>query len=79
MFENRPGPGNGSILALELRIYSFLEKEKMVWQQVIDMDSGLEYLMVQVRPGIEEQILGKLMGQGLPEYSVYYVYKAYEV
>ncbi|WP_153307469.1 hypothetical protein [Desulfospira joergensenii] len=77
VFENETARPHGSALAP--RIYEFLEQEKIGWQQVIDMDLSREYLVVKVRPGREDRILGKIMGCGIPEKTIYTVYKAEEV
>lgn len=61
------------------RIYAFLKKQELAWQQVIDMDLAIEYLVIRVPPGDEDRALGRMMGYGFPEHMVYYIFKAEEV
>ena len=77
IFENEVDRSGAS--CLPRGFYEFLEKEQISWQQVIDMDLSREYLVVKVRPGKEDRVLGKIMGYGIPEKTIYYVYKAEEV
>lgn len=77
VFENeaaRPGES-----ALSPGILEFLDREQIIWQQVVDMDLSREYLVVKVCPGREDRMLGKIMGCGIPEQTIYYVYKAEEI
>ncbi|MCG8637409.1 MAG: hypothetical protein MI863_26500 [Desulfobacterales bacterium] len=61
------------------RIYAYLKKKKMGWQQVIDMDLAMEYLVIQVPAGKEDAVLGKILGFGFSEHIVFYIFKAEEV
>ena len=58
--------------------YAYLSKENYVWQQVIDMDTSTEYLVIRIRPGDEDQILARVMGCGFAENTICYIYKAEE-
>jgi hypothetical protein len=35
-----------------------------------------QYLVIQVAPGNEDEVLGKVIGYGLAEDTVYYIFKA---
>ncbi len=61
------------------RIYRFLKDKNLAWQQVVDMDLAMEYLVIQVRPGKEDKVLGGILGFGFPENIVFYIFKAEEV
>ncbi len=60
-------------------VYAFLEQEGLSWQHVVDMDLSVEYLVIRVSPGREDQILGKVLGSGFSENIVFYIFKAEEV
>jgi hypothetical protein len=60
-------------------VYGFLKNQGMSWQQVEDFDLSMAYLIVRVLPGHEEKVLGRLLGCGLPENIVFYIFKAKEV
>ena len=79
IFENDLKKTGTSIFDPDHIAYTCLEKEKYLWQQVIDRDLSREYLMIRIETGHEEQILGKVMGYGFPDGIVYYLYKADEV
>jgi hypothetical protein len=79
VFENDLKQQGGSIFDLTHIAYTYLEREKFVWQQIIDMDKSLEYLVIRMMPGNEEKVLGRIMGYGFPENTIYYIYKAKEV
>jgi hypothetical protein len=79
VFENDLKQQGGSIFDLTHITYAYLEREKFVWQQIIDMDNSLEYLVIRMMPGNEEKVLGRIMGYGFPENTIYYIYKAKEV
>ena len=59
--------------------YGFLENRGLSWQQVLDPDLSTEYLVIQVPPGNEEKLLGRILGYGFPEDIVFYIFKAEEV
>ncbi|WDP90486.1 MAG: hypothetical protein HUN04_12605 [Desulfobacter sp.] len=61
------------------RVYAFLKKKGLSWQQVVDMDLSMEYLVIRVPPGEEDRTLGRILGYGFPEHMVYYIFKAEEV
>lgn len=79
IFENDLKQKGGSIFDPAHIAYTYLSKEKFVWQQVIDMDLSREYLVIRMVPGNEDKVLGKIMGYGFPENTIYYIYKAKEV
>jgi hypothetical protein len=79
VFENDLKQQGGSIFDPAHIAYTYLEREKFVWQQVIDMDKSREYLVIRMMPGNEEKVLGRIMGYGFPENTIYYIYKAKEV
>jgi hypothetical protein len=56
--------------------FKYLQKENYPWQQVIDRDMLKQYLVIQVAPGNEDEVLGKVIGYGLAEDTVYYIFKA---
>ena len=53
-----------------------MQKENYSWQQVIDRDMLKQYLVIQVAPGNEDEVLGKVIGYGFAEDTVYYIFKA---
>lgn len=79
IFENDLKQQGGSIFDPTHIAYAYLEREKIVWQQIIDMDKSREYLVIRLVPGKEEKVLGRIMGYGFPENTIYYIYKAKEV
>lgn len=79
IFENDLKQQGGSIFDPAHIAYTYLEREKFVWQQIIDMDKSREYLVIRMIPGNEEKVLGRIMGYGFPENTIYYIYKAKEV
>ncbi len=78
IFENDIKKQGESIFDPDHMAYTFLKGEKHTWQQVIDMDLSKEYLVIQIEPGNEDEVLGRLMGYGFPRDTVYYLYKAEE-
>lgn len=56
--------------------YGFFESQGLSWQQVIDLDLSMEYLVVRVTPGDEDKVLGRVLGYGFPENIVFYIFKA---
>jgi hypothetical protein len=79
IFENDLKQQGGSIFDSDHIAYAYLAREKIVWQQIIDMDKSREYLVIRTAPGKEDQVLGRIMGYGFPENTIYYIYKAKEV
>ena len=79
IFENDLKQQGGSIFDSDHIAYAYLAREKIVWQQIIDMDKSREYLVIRMAPGKEDQVLGRIMGYGFPENTIYYIYKAKEV
>jgi hypothetical protein len=79
IFENDLKQEGGSIFDPTHIAYAYLAREKIVWQQIIDMDKSHEYLVICINPGKEDQVLGRIMGYGFPENTIYYIYKAKEV
>ncbi len=61
------------------RVYGFLKEKDLPWQQVVDMDLAMEYLVIQVLPGKEDKVLGGILGFGFSENIVFYIFKAEEV
>ncbi len=78
VFENDLIKASKSIFSDDIPIGSYLEKEGYSWQKVLDTNLSREYLVIQFKPGNEDEILGKVMGYGLPEDTVYYLFKAKE-
>lgn len=68
-----------SIFDLSHGVYGYLEDQGFSWQQVVDMDLAMEYLVIRARPGNEEKVLGRILGYGFPENIVFYIFKAEEV
>ncbi len=56
--------------------FKYLQKENYPWQQVVDRDMLKQYLVIQVAPGHEDEVLGKVIGYGVAEDTVYYIFKA---
>lgn len=79
IFENDLKQQGGSIFDSDHIAYVYLAREKIVWQQIIDMDESREYLVIRIVPGNEDQVLGRIIGYGFPENTIYYIYKAKEV
>ena len=79
VFENDLKQQGGSIFDPAHIAYTYLAREKFVWQQIIDMELSREYLVIRLVPGNEEKVLGRIMGYGFPENTIYYIYKAKEV
>ncbi len=65
-----------SIFSESLRAYQYLKKENHALRKVYDSKSSKEYLVIQIEPGNEDEILGKVMGYGFGNDTVYYLYKA---
>ena len=61
------------------RVYGFLKEKALPWQQVVDMDLAMEYLVIQVLPGKEDKVLGRILGFGFSKNIVFYIFKAEEV
>lgn len=76
VFENDLTKAEQSIFSDDMPVCSYLEKEGYSWQKVLDTNLSREYLVIQFKPGNEDEILGKVMGYGLPEDTVYYLFKA---
>lgn len=79
IFEHHVRFRNDSIFDPANPVYGFLENQGLVWRQVEDPDLSMEYLVVRVPQGSEDKILGKVLGFGLPETIVFYIFKAEEV
>lgn len=60
-------------------VYDYFTDQALTWQQVVDLDLAMEYLVVQVPAGKEDRVLGKLLGYGFSENIVFYIFKANEV
>jgi hypothetical protein len=65
-----------SIFSESLKAYQYLKKENHSVRKVYDSKSSKEYLVIQIDPGNEDEILGKVMGYGFGKDTVYYLYKA---
>ncbi len=65
-----------SIFSDSLKAYQYLNKENYAVRKVYDSKSSKEYLVIQIEPGNEDEILGKVMGYGFGKDTVYYLYKA---
>jgi len=79
VFENALNAREGSIFDPAHMAYAYLEKEKFVWQQVIDMEVSREYLVIRIPIGQEDKLLAKAMGWGFSENTICYIFKAKEV
>jgi hypothetical protein len=75
IFENDLSQAD-SIFSESLRAYQYLKKENYAVRKVYDSKSFKEYLVIQIEPGNENEILGKVMGYGFGKDTVYYLYKA---
>ncbi|MBF0467947.1 MAG: hypothetical protein HQK61_03545 [Desulfamplus sp.] len=78
IFENDLNKQAASIFSESLIAYQYLKKENCSWKKVYDSGCSKEYLVIQIDPGYEDQTLGKVMGYGFPNDTVYYLYKAEE-
>ena len=78
IFENDLKKEKKSIFSDDIMVYTYLQKEKYPNRKIIDTELSREYLVIQVDPGNEDEILGRLMGYGFPRDMVYYLYKAKE-
>lgn len=76
IFENDIKQSGESILDDTLEINRYLADRHPDWQKVYDKQMNREYLIIQIEPGNEDDILGRLMTYQLPKKMVYYVYKA---
>jgi len=76
IFENDLKKENHSIFSECLVAYHYLKKGNYTWQKVYDSKYCKEYLVIQIDPGTEDRTLGKVMGYGFPQDTVYYLYKA---
>jgi len=76
IFENDLNIQAESIFSESLRAYQYLKKENYAVRKVYDSKSSKEYLVIQIEPGNEDEILGKVMGYGFGNDTVYYLYKA---
>lgn len=78
IFENDLSKQSNSIFSESLIAYHYLKKGNFSWKKVYDSDALKEYLVIQTDPGDEDKTLGQVMGYGLPDNTVYYLYKAEE-
>ncbi len=78
IFENNLNNQGPSIFDPLHRVYGYLKKDHIIWQQVLDKNLSREYLVIKLQPGKEDQALGRAMGYGFPEDIIYYLYKAEE-
>ncbi|MBU1340896.1 MAG: hypothetical protein KKE44_05430 [Proteobacteria bacterium] len=74
IFENNLNKQPLSLFSESLTAY--LKKAGYAFKMVFDAQQAKEYLVIQVDPGNEDEILGKVMGYGLPKDTVSYLYKA---
>ena len=65
-----------SIFSESLMAYQYLKKANHAFKRVLDAEKQKEYLVIQIEPGSEDEILGKVMGYGFPKDTVTYLYKA---
>ena len=68
-----------SIFNLSHSVYGYFNAQSYSWQQVVDMDLAMEYLVVRVPAGQEDKALGKILGYGFSQNIVFYIFKAKEV
>ncbi len=76
VFENDRHKSDDSLLSDDQAIYQYLAEHGYAGKRIYDADLNREYLVVQVGPGNEDIILGRLLAGPLPRKMVYYVYKA---
>ncbi|MCK5096722.1 MAG: hypothetical protein KAR45_01390 [Desulfobacteraceae bacterium] len=77
VFENNLRKKNDSIFSDKNLVFKYLRQEDFFWEQVFDKDLVREYLVIQIDPGNEDEMLGKLIGYEFSKETVYYLYKAY--
>lgn len=78
IFENDLKKGKESIFSKDIHAYNYLENLNVSWYQSMDTNLMMEYLVLQLEPGKEDEVLGKMMGQGFSTDMVYYLFKAKE-
>lgn len=78
VFENNLNKETSSIFIKNNPVYEYLQKEKILWVQVFDKRLLREYLVIQIDPGKEDEMLGKLISYEFSQNLVYYLYKAEE-
>ena len=76
IFENDLNQQADSIFSESLIAYQYLKRKNYIWEKVYDTDRSREYLVIQIEPGNEDKILGRIMGYGFAENIVSYLYKA---
>ena len=76
VFENNLKKETDSIFSNKNLVYKYLSKEKFVWEQILDKRLSREYLVIQIEPGNEDVMLGKLFEYKFSKDIVYYLYKA---
>ena len=76
VFENNLKKETDSIFSNKNLVYKYLRKEKFVWEQILDKRLRREYLVIQIEPGNEDAMLGKLFEYKFSKDIVYYLYKA---
>jgi hypothetical protein len=76
IFENDLSKQADSIFSESLMTYQYLKKENYAIKKVYDAKAFKEYLIIQIEPENENEVLGKVMGYGFDKDTVYYLYKA---
>ncbi|SLM28470.1 hypothetical protein MTBBW1_1380017 [Desulfamplus magnetovallimortis] len=79
VFENslkrRENSLKSSIFDSDCIFYASLAREEYGWLKVFDEERECEFLVIRIPPGNEEKVLGRVLGYGFPEETVYYLYK----
>ena len=76
IFENDLNKQTLSIFSKSLVAYQYLKKGNYVWKKVYDSKHLKEYVVIQIDPENEDEILGEIMGYGFGKDIVSYLYKA---
>jgi hypothetical protein len=76
VFENNIKEKTGSLFSITNPVFTYLNDNKILWEQVLDKDLLREYLVIQIEPGTEDEMLGKLIEYKFSKNIVYYLYKS---
>jgi len=76
IFENDLNKQTLSIFSKSLVAYQYLKKGNYAWKKVYDSKHLKEYVVIQIDPENEDEILGEIMGYGFGKDIVSYLYKA---
>ncbi len=76
IFENDLNKQTLSIFSKSLVAYQYLKKGNYAWKKVYDSKHLKEYVVIQIDPENEDEILGEILGYGFGKDIVSYLYKA---